>query len=55
VHRFLKGITGVEYSKYQENIKLYLISPEAKKFDITIFSETIVEKILRDLKTLKLI
>ncbi len=55
VHSYLKGITNKEYSKYQENIKQYLLSPDAKKFDITNFSEAIVEKITADLISRKLI
>ena len=55
VHQFLKSITEHEYSKYQENIKQYLLSSDAKKFDITNFSETIVEKLIEDLNTRHLI
>lgn len=49
VHQFLKGIDQEAYRKYQANIKHYLLSPEAKKFDINYFSETIVNTILADL------
>ncbi|MFZ3039724.1 MAG: glycosyltransferase family 10 [Polynucleobacter sp.] len=55
VHQFLKSITEHEYSKYQESIKRYLLSSDAKKFDIENFSETIVEKIIDDLNIRKLI
>lgn len=53
VHSYLKSITHEEYSKYQKNIKLYLLSPEAKKFDITNFSEAIVQNITADLNARK--
>ena len=55
VHSYLKSISHEEYSKYQKNIKQYLLSPEAKKFDITNFSEAIVQNITADLNTRKLI
>lgn len=55
VHQFLKCINEHEYSKYQENIKQYLVSSEVEKFDIKNFSETIVEKIIGDLTTRQLI
>ena len=55
VHRYLQHITEEEYSHYQENIKEYLLSQEARKFDIAVFSETVVQKILRDLSTQNLI
>lgn len=49
VHQFLKEVDESTYYKYQSNIKHYLLSPEAKKFDINHFSETIVNTILTDL------
>jgi hypothetical protein len=49
VHQFLKGIDAETYHEYQANIKHYLLSSEAKKFDINYFSETIVSTILADL------
>lgn len=49
VHQFLKGVDAETYHEYQTNIKHYLLSPEAKKFDINYFSETIVSTILADL------
>lgn len=55
IHQFLKSITEHEHSKYQENIEQYLLSPDAKKFEIENFSETIVEKIMGDLIAQKLI
>lgn len=50
VHRYLKTITEYEYLEYQNNIIKYLNSADATKFDIQNFSETIVNKILSDLK-----
>ena len=50
VHQFLKEIDEDTYQNYQENIKKYLLSSEAKKFDINYFSETIVNTILSDLR-----
>jgi hypothetical protein len=55
IHSYLKSITKKEYAEYQENIKSYLLSPEARKFDIANFSETIVSEIMRDLGLRKLI
>lgn len=55
VHRYLKSISEKEYSEYQENIKKYLLSHDIKKFDIDTFSKTIVEKIMGDLASRKLI
>jgi hypothetical protein len=49
VHKFLKTIDEDTYHAYQANIKKYLSSIEAKKFDIDYFSKTIVNAILSDL------
>jgi len=49
VHQFLKDIDEDTYHDYQANIQKYLLSSEAKKFDINYFSETIVKTILSDL------
>lgn len=50
VHRYLKTMTEYEYLEYQNNIHKYLNSADATKFDIQNFSETVVNKILSDLK-----
>ena len=49
LHQFLETINESEYLKYQENIKQYLGSNAAKKFDTSYYVQTIVNRISQDL------
>ena len=49
VHQFLLGIDEAHYSQYQDNIKNFLVSSKAIKFDTTKYVATIVNKICHDL------
>ena len=49
VHRFLMNIDEIEYTKYQESIRNFLLSPKAMEFDTASYVSTIINKILKDL------
>jgi alpha(1,3/1,4) fucosyltransferase len=46
VHNYLIKMNHDEYSNYQENIRLFLTSKDAMKFDTTSYTSTIVNTIL---------
>jgi hypothetical protein len=47
VHQYLLGVTESQYLAYQNNILNFLLSPNAKKFDINSYVEIIVNHILK--------
>lgn len=49
VHQFLLSINEVTYSQYQENIKKFLASEDAMKFDTATYASIITNTIQRDL------
>jgi len=50
VHRFLLTIDEQRYQLYQDNIKEFLLSKDAMKFDTSSYAGIIVDKICSDLK-----
>ncbi len=48
-HHYLLSIDSHEYTKYQESISKFLLSPKAMEFDTTTYVHTIINKILKDL------
>ena len=49
VHRYLLSVNQSEYTKYQENIREFLLSSKAMEFDTSTYVSTIIGKILQDL------